>query len=116
MQPRARARRGGLRWVLEVVRRVWAGSAMPVPIVTALRLQVVVWMGTAGWSAPPRNLLLVGAAAAPGAHAMQSFFGPAKVVSSTAGKRKDAPAAANGKQKGGAAPKKGKLGGMGKKK
>lgn len=46
---------------------------------------------------------------------LESFFGPAKVVSSS--KRKEAPApAAKGKGKGGAAAKKGKLGGMGKKK
>ncbi|EFN50740.1 hypothetical protein CHLNCDRAFT_37697 [Chlorella variabilis] len=48
---------------------------------------------------------------------LESFFGPAKVVSSTMGKRKEVPVAAKGKKgSSGAAPKKGKLGGMGKKK
>ena len=46
---------------------------------------------------------------------LESFFGPAKVVSSTVGKRKEAPVPA-GKKGGGGAAKKGKLGGMGKKK
>lgn len=47
---------------------------------------------------------------------LESFFGPAKVVSSTVGKRKETPAQAGKKGGGGAAAKKGKLGGMGKKK
>ena len=55
---------------------------------------------------------------------LESFFGPSKIVSSTTGKRKaeeEAAAAAAKKGKGkaggaGAGPKKGKLGGMGKKK
>ena len=54
---------------------------------------------------------------------LESFFGPSKIVSSSTGKRKAeeeaaAAAAKNGKGKaaGGAGAKKGKLGGMGKKK
>lgn len=47
---------------------------------------------------------------------LESFFGPAKVVSSTMGKRKEAPVPGGKKGSGSAAAKKGKLGGMGKKK
>ena len=46
---------------------------------------------------------------------LESFFGPAKIVSSTSGKRKE-PEAAKGKGSKAGAPKKGKLGAMGKKK
>ncbi len=46
---------------------------------------------------------------------LESFFGPAKIVSSTSGKRKE-PEAAKGKGGKAGAAKKGKLGAMGKKK
>jgi flap endonuclease-1 len=49
---------------------------------------------------------------------LESFFGPAKVVASSTGKRKEAEAAGKkgGKEGGGPAQKKGKLGGLGGKK